>query len=78
MAGFADDLTRLKLLRLKEVLCRTGLSRSGVYRLMAENSFPRQVELGERSRAWVEQEVNDWISKRIQMRNGNGGRNGHV
>lgn len=78
MAGSANDLTRHKLLRLKDVLCRTGLSRSGVYRLMAENLFPRQVELGERSRAWVEQEVNDWISNRIEMRNGNGGRNGHV
>ena len=78
MAGFDNDLTQLKLLRLNDVLCRTGLSRSGIYRLMAENLFPRQVELGERSRAWVEQEVNDWIGERIKKRNGNGGQNGQA
>lgn len=74
MAEINHDLAQPKLLRLKEVLCRTGLSRSGVYRLMAEDLFPRQVELGQRSRAWVEREVQGWITTRIAMRGGNGGR----
>lgn len=61
----------LHLLRLKEVLHMTGLSRSHVYGLMKRGLFPASVPLvpGGTSRAWVYQEVQDWLAQRIAERN---------
>lgn len=60
-----------KLLRISQVLDRTGQSRSTLYTRIAEGRFPRQVSLGPRSTRWVEAEVEDWISRRISdSRNG--------
>ncbi len=56
-----------RLLHLREVLNRTSLSRSHVYRLMAGGSFPKSVALGARV-SWVESEVQDWIDARIAER----------
>lgn len=59
-----------KLMRLKEVMEMTGLSRSYVYQLMAEEDFPQSVSLGARAVAWVESEVQNWILERIAQRDG--------
>lgn len=60
-----------KLLRLPQVLDRTGLSRTTLYLRISEGTFPRQVSLGARAVAWVEASVEDWISRRISdSRNG--------
>jgi len=58
----------VNLLRLKQVMGRTGLGRSSVYRLISEGAFPKSVSLGGRSVAWVEQEIDDWIMARIEER----------
>jgi prophage regulatory protein len=55
----------MRLIRLPEVLKKTGLSRS---RLYADVSFPQRVKLGTRGVAWVESEVEDWIAARIADR----------
>jgi prophage regulatory protein len=57
-----------KFLRLADVIDRTGLGRSTIYKLMAENDFPSSVPLSARSVAWVEQEIEDWIFNRIAQR----------
>lgn len=54
-----------KFLRLPQVLDRTGQSRSTLYLRISEGTFPKQVSLGPRSVAWVEAEVESWISRRI-------------
>lgn len=53
------------LIRLEEVIKRTGLSRSWIYRLIDENRFPAQVKLGGRAMAFVESEIDQWIENRI-------------
>ena len=58
----------MKLLRLKQVINCTGLARSTIYKLMDEQSFPKQVSLGARGVAWVEGEVQDWIKGRMAQR----------
>ena len=58
----------IRLIRLNEVLAMTGLSRSSMYRFIDGNQFPPQVPLGGRSVAWVENEVQDWISQRTDTR----------
>ena len=58
------ELEGQRLIRLPEVLRLTGLGRSTIYRMMAENKFPQSVRLGPRSVAWREREVLDWIDSR--------------
>ena len=57
-----------KLMRLREVRRRTGKSRSGIYRGIADGTFPAPVKLGERASAWVESEIEAWIADRIAER----------
>ena len=58
----------MRLIKLKEVIDVTGLSRSSIYRFISEETFPKPVPLGGRSVAWVESEVNDWILLKIEER----------
>lgn len=55
-----------RLLRLKEVIERTGLSRSTLYELMAKDKFPKQILITERCVGWVEDEVHDFILRRLE------------
>jgi prophage regulatory protein len=54
-----------RLLRLPQVLDRTGLSRSSLYRLHAAGSFPRRVQISERSVGWIESEVDAWLASKV-------------
>lgn len=60
--------SRIKIIRLSEVIGRTGLSRSSIYRKISENNFPGSVSLGGKSVGWVEGEVCKWIEDRIAER----------
>jgi prophage regulatory protein len=51
-----------RIIRLKTVLNRTGLSRSTVYRKINEGTFPPQITISVHGRGWSEVEVNRWIS----------------
>lgn len=53
-----------RVIRLKEVIHRTGLGRSTIYRWMGEGKFPKAVKLGGHSVAWVEQEIDRWLTER--------------
>jgi len=57
----------VRMLRLPEVVNRTALSRSQIYRLIELGTFPKQVALGERSAGWVEEEVDGWLRARIEI-----------
>ena len=61
--GFFERPVR-RFIRLREVLHRTGLGRSTVYRWMDEERFPRPIRLGTRSVAWIEHEIDDWLMSR--------------
>lgn len=56
------------IIRLTEVLRRTGFSRSTLYLLIAKGEFPHQVPLGARSVGWIEEEVDAWIAHRANSR----------
>lgn len=53
------------LIRLPEVQRRTGYSKAWVYRLMSQGKFPTSVKIGTRAIAFIESEVDEWISQRI-------------
>ena len=59
---------KTKLLKLKDVIAVTGLSRSHIYGLIKKGEFPRQASLTIRSVAWVESEIEEWIDSRIALR----------
>ncbi len=61
----------LRLIRIKQVVKITGISKSYIYQLVSKGQFPQSVNLiqGGSSVAWVESEVLDFIESRIQSRN---------
>lgn len=59
------DHQATQMLRIREVCQRTALSKSQLYRLVDELSFPPPVRLGRRACAWVESEVEQWLRERI-------------
>ena len=52
-----------RLLRLPEVMEQTGLNRNKVY---TTKDFPRAIKIGERTSAWAESEVQEWIYSLIE------------
>ena len=60
-----------RLLRLKQVVLKVGLSRSQIYKLIAKGLFPEQIKIGPKISAWPEQTIDQWISH--QVNHGNGG-----
>ena len=59
-----------RILRLRTVLDRTGLSRSTLYRKIQQGSFPRQVPISINGAGWYESQINLWIANPISYRVG--------
>lgn len=57
-----------RILRKSEVLARTGLSRTSMYRLAQEGKFPRPLKLGARASGWLESEVSAWMFQKAAER----------
>ncbi|NWC91059.1 MULTISPECIES: AlpA family phage regulatory protein [unclassified Pseudomonas] len=61
----------LRVLRLKHVMDRVGLSRSTIYDRLNEHSprhdrtFPRPVSLGGAAVGWLEADISDWIKSKL-------------
>lgn len=54
------------ILRLPAVKTRTGLSRSTIYFLVSQGTFPKPVSLGLRAVGWVESEIQEWLQRQIE------------
>lgn len=73
---FPDRQPVLVMLRLKQVIERTGLSRSTIYNridpksMQYDPAFPKQIKLGNGAVAWVESEINTWLEKCILLSRG--------
>ena len=61
-----DNLVEVSFLRLPEVKAITGLSKTSIYELIREKSFPAPVRLGPRAVAWVRSEVRQWALERVR------------
>lgn len=53
--------THNRILRLRVVLDRTGLSRSTLYRKISDGTFPKQIQLSKRCAGWRELSVEKWL-----------------
>jgi prophage regulatory protein len=58
------------VLRLPDVVKKTGRSSRSIYLAIARGEFPRQVSLGARSVGWLESEVDKWILEQARKREG--------
>lgn len=54
-----------RFIRRKEVQAKTGLGASSIYAMMKQGKFPKAITLSERRVAWIESDVDQWISERI-------------
>ena len=55
----------MRMLRLSEVIVRVRLSKSSIYRAIAEGWFPAPVPLADRARRWLEHEIEEWLQSRV-------------
>lgn len=51
------------LLRLEAIVAMFGLSRTTIYELMGEGTFPRPVRIGRRAVAWRSADIAAYISQ---------------
>ncbi|MBW8463229.1 MAG: AlpA family transcriptional regulator [Acidovorax sp.] len=58
------DQVQTVFLRMPSVMQMTGLGRSTIYRLMAQQQFPCPVRLGVRAVAWRRSELDLWSQSR--------------
>ncbi len=59
----------MRLIRLKEVIYKTGLSKATLYRLIQSGDFPASVSISNRAVAWEESLVDEWLIKKISEQN---------
>lgn len=58
----------MKILRMRELVAKTGLARSTIYLKVKQGTFPRPIKLGVSAAGWLEDEVDEWIHARITER----------
>jgi prophage regulatory protein len=58
-----------RILRIKDVIPLVGLSKSTIWKMVSEGSFPKQRHIGPRSIGWLDTEIYGWIAERFE--NGN-------
>ncbi|MBO9766466.1 MULTISPECIES: helix-turn-helix transcriptional regulator [Xanthomonas] len=56
-----------RFLRIRDVMSRTGLSKSTVYAKIRLKQFPAHVPLGSIS-VWVESEIDEWMEEQVAAR----------
>lgn len=57
-----------RIIRLNTVFSRTGLSRSTIYRKIAEGTFPAQIRISVNGAGWHESDINRWIANPVAWR----------
>ena len=56
------------LIRLNKVKEMTTLSTATIYRLIDKGEFPLRLNIGLRKVFWVEQEIKDYLAKKLARR----------
>ena len=51
-----------RIIRFNTVRARTGLTRSTIYRKIAEGTFPAQLKISTNGAGWRESDINRWIA----------------
>jgi len=68
MPATAPTPTPFRILRIRKVCDRTGLSKTTLYDLETAGKFPKRVKLTDWATGWVESEVDAWLAARAAAR----------
>ena len=60
-----STISEVTFLRLPQVQAQVGLSRSQIYKLMAEGSFPASNKVGTRIAIWLSSDIEAWKQARM-------------
>ena len=58
----------MQILRLRDVIHKTGLGRSSIYKFSGQGLFPRPITLGGMSVGWTTKRIDQWIVERVSER----------
>lgn len=58
----------MRYIRFKELRQRVPLGRTTIWQMMREGRFPRSRRIGKTAKAWLEDEVEDWIRKQAMAK----------
>jgi prophage regulatory protein len=58
----------IRILRLGQVKQMTGLGKTKIYELQAQEDFPKRVQLTGHSVGWIEAEIQAWLQGRVAAR----------
>ena len=62
-----ESLKSKSILRLPEVIKRTGIPRSSIYSAIKDGQFPSPISLGARRIGFLENEIDTWLEGRIKQ-----------
>lgn len=68
----------MRILRLKDVILKTGLGRSSLYKFSRLGKFPAAITLGGMSVGWNATTINQWIAQCIRDRDQVPSRSNHI
>ncbi|AWA98347.1 MULTISPECIES: helix-turn-helix transcriptional regulator [Vibrio] len=57
----------MRLIRMREVLEKTGLSKATLYRLIAAGEFPASIQISSRAVGWEESLVDEFLMKKVSQ-----------
>ena len=57
----------VQFLRRPQVEEMTSLSRATIYKLMNKDEFPKSISIAPRIVVWVRKDIEDWMSKQINI-----------
>jgi len=58
----------IRFLREKEVIRRTSLSRTTLWRRVKKKTFPKPIKLSSGRKAWIESEIVEWQKSHLENR----------
>jgi prophage regulatory protein len=63
-----DQSHSRRMLRLQQVIEKTGLGKTTIYQMQKSASFPHSVLMTSRSVRWIEAEIDAWVAQRTNLR----------
>ena len=54
-----------RLLRMPQVQAKVDLSKSQIYKLIEQGSFPKQIKVRQRVSAWLSGDIETWVEQRV-------------
>ncbi|WP_408277441.1 helix-turn-helix transcriptional regulator [Paraburkholderia nemoris] len=61
MRGNSDSSASKKIIRMRALTERVGLSKSEIYRRIQAGQFAKSISLGPRAVGWLESDIDAWI-----------------